>query len=143
MSSRYEQAWREAVAHYKAGVKDSLLAEYRCRKKGCLLLHVWQSPNGPEFFAPAAEISDQYTTAGQLDWPAFNRFGPDKTGDRAGRLDDPVIARQWLWLMCDHLVGPIWTSDLRRDVEGRAPGKPVRINLPRDTPGQPHPREGL
>jgi integrase len=43
------------------GVKSSLLVEYRCRAKGCLLLLVWQTPDGPEFVAPGHRLSDRYT----------------------------------------------------------------------------------
>ncbi len=57
-----ESIRRDVIAHYEAGVKGSLLAEYRC-KRGCLLLHVWQSPNGPEFFAPGGRVSDHYALA--------------------------------------------------------------------------------
>ncbi|MDQ1306119.1 MAG: hypothetical protein QG671_1951 [Actinomycetota bacterium] len=129
-----EQAWRDAMRHHAVGMdelKKSLLAEYRCRKGGCLLLRVWNSPNGPEFYAPAARVSDRFATAGQLDWPAFNRHSPERTGDRAGRLDDPVIATQWLWLVCDHLKEAVWTSELRADIKGRRPGDPTRVRLPR------------
>jgi hypothetical protein len=139
-----EQEWREAVARHQVGVKNVMLAEYRCRKKGCLMLRIWQTPNGPEFFAPPAGLPDWYATAGQLHWPNFDQNDPGgKTGPRAGLLSNPTFDGLWLWLLCDHLRGVLWTSDIRRDFEGRTPGKPVRINLPRDTPGQPHPREAL
>jgi len=134
MSSDREQAWHDATAHYELGVKGSMLAEYRCREKNCLLLHVWQTPSGPEFFAPAARVSGRFTNAGQFDWPTFNRIGPNKTGDKAGSLDDPLIARQWLWLLCDHFKEAVWTRDIRQDFEGRKPGNPVKVLLPRDTP---------
>ena len=149
MSSRYEQYWREAMSHYYAGekpgdsVKDSLLAEYRCRRNGCLLLHVWSSPNGPEFYAPSARVSKRFQSAGQLHWLSFNRSRPQKTGESAGRINDPVISRQWLWLLCPHVKGPLWTVDLRQDIEGVEPGRPVRINLPRDTPGHTEPDVAL
>lgn len=126
-----EQAWQDAMRNYRAGVKRSMLAVYRCRAKGCLLLAVWESPSGLEFFAPAARVSSKFTTAGQLDWPTFNRTGSERTGDRAGRLDDPVVAEQWLWLICDHMKEAVWTSEIRRDFAGRWPGEPVHIVLPR------------
>lgn len=136
-----EQEWQEAVAHYEAGAKG---LEYRCSRKGCLLLKVWQTPNGPEFFAPSRGLPDWYATAGQLHWPSFDRDeSGDKTGPRAGRLSNPIFDGLFLWLFCDHLRGVLWTRDIQRDLKGRIPGKRARINLPRDTPGQPHPREAL
>lgn len=128
-----EDSWHEAVTHHTAGVKDSMLAEYRCRTKGCLLLRVWNSPNGPEFFAPAARVSDQYTEAGQWHWLGFNRDDPNKTGDRAGRLDDLASLQRggWLWLLCEHVKEPMWRSEILRDLAEREPGKPARIFIPR------------
>jgi hypothetical protein len=130
-----ENVRRDVLAHYEASVKGSMLVEYRCRKKGCLLLHVWQTSNGPEFFAPGGRVSDRYALARQFDWLAPDRIAPGKTGDRAGRLNDPVIAVRWLWLICEHVMYSIWVRDIRRDFAGRTPGSPVRIFLPRDTPG--------
>lgn len=132
-SGPYEDSWAEAVAHYQAGVKDSLLAEYRCRAKGCLLLRIWQSPNGPEFFAPSARVSDQNTSAGQWHWLGFNRTDPNKTGDRAGHLDSLASLQRggWLWLLCDHVKEAVWVRDIRQDIAGQTPGKPTRVVLPR------------
>ncbi|MGA9492892.1 MAG: hypothetical protein WBV80_21940 [Mycobacterium sp.] len=130
-----EQAWRDAMAHYEAGVNGAMLAEYRCREKNCLLLRVWQTPTGPEFFAPSARVSGYYATAGQFDFPSFNRDGPKKTGDKAGNIDDPLISRQWLWLLCDHFKEAVWTHHIRQDFNGRTPGNPATVVLPRDTPG--------
>lgn len=132
MTSR-EQSWRDAVAHYKAGVKGALLAEYRCRTKGCLLLHVWQSPNGLEFFAPAARVSDQYTSAGQWHWLGMNRRADNKTGDRAGRIDDlaRLQAGGWLWLLCEHAKEVLWTREIRADTAAARPGRAVKVIVPR------------
>lgn len=137
----YESSWAEALAHHRAGVKGALLVEYRCRTKGCLLLHVWQTPKGLEFFAPAARISDRFTSAGQWHWLGFNRDGEKKTGDRAGSLDEVSASLQaggWLWLLCEHVKESMWVSDIRRDAANRDPGHPAEIFLPRTTrPGQP------
>lgn len=131
----FESPWSDAIEHYRAGVKGALLAEYRCRTKGCLLLHMWQAPNGIEFFAPAARVSEQYTSAGQLHWLGFNRDVDDKTGDRAGRIDDvaELQAGGWLWLLCDHVKEAVWVRDIRRDIASAEPGKPTRVFLPRPT----------
>jgi hypothetical protein len=136
----FESSWAEAVAHHRAGVKDVLLVEYRCRTKGCLLLHVWQAPKGLEFFAPAARVSDRFTSAGQWHWLGFNRDGQKKTGDRAGSLDEVarLQAGGWLWLLCEHVNKSMWVHDIRRDAAGRDPGQPAEIFIPRPT--RPGPR---
>jgi hypothetical protein len=131
----WEDIGRDVFAHYAAGVKGALLAEYRCRKRGCLLLHVWQTPMGPEFFAPGGRVSDRYELAHQFDWPGLGRQVSDKSGDRAHRLNDPVIAQKWLWLLCDHVKEAVWVRDIRRELTSQ-PGKPTKILLPRDTPGR-------
>lgn len=130
-----EDSWTEAVNHYRAGVRDSMLAEYRCKAKGCLLLRVWNSPNGEEFFAPAARVSDRFVSAGQLHWLGFNRSDSNKTGDRAGRLSDVAALDLggWLWLLCAHVKEPLWLSDFRRDCAHAEPGKPARAFVPRVT----------
>ena len=132
-----EAAWHEAVAHHRAGVRDSLLAEYRCRTKGCMLLHVWQAPAGIEFYAPAARVSDQYTSAGQWHWLGLNRAAANKTGDRAGRLDDlaTLQAGGWLWLLCEHVKESLWVRDIRRDTDDCIPGQPAKIFMPRPPRG--------
>jgi len=131
----FQNSWAEATAHHRAGINDALLVEYRCRTKGCLLLHVWQAPKGLEFFAPAARISDQFISAGQWHWLGLNREGERKTGDRAGSLDEVAARLQaggWLWLLCEHVKESVWVSDIRRDAAGGSPGQPVRIFIPRD-----------
>lgn len=132
-SGPYEDSWREAVSHHEAGVKDVLLAEYRCRERGCLLLRIWQSPNGPEFFAPSARVSDQNTSAGQWHWLGFNRSDANKTGDRAGRIEDLTTLQRggWLWLLCGHVKEAVWVADMRRDYASSRPGQPAKVFLPR------------
>jgi hypothetical protein len=134
MTDPREDSVREVLAHYEAGVKGALLVEYRCRQRRCPLLHVWQTPNGPEFFAPGCRVSDRWASAPQLDWLALDRT-PDRTGDRAGRLNDPVITSHWLLLMCQHVMELIWVRDIRRDFASRTPGRPALVVLPRDTRG--------
>lgn len=129
-----EDSWREAVRHYKSGVADSMLAEYRCSAKGCLLLRVWNSPNGEEFYAPAARVSGRYSTAGQFNWLGFNRTDANKTGDRAGRVADidiPGNLGGWIWLLCEHVKEPLRLNEFRRDSASAAPGAPVKVFIPR------------
>jgi hypothetical protein len=128
----WEDIHSEVLAHYAAGVRTALLAEYRCKAEGCLLLRVWQAPMGPEFFAPGGRVSDRYESAQQFDWPGRGRDVSDKSGIRAHRLNDPVIAAKWLWLFCDHVKPQhIFVRDIQRELASR-PGRPTKIFLPRD-----------
>ena len=44
--------------------KQVLLAEYRCRtKKRCLLLHVWQTPQGRCYYHPRYDLSPEVNQA--------------------------------------------------------------------------------
>ena len=135
----WEDIHNEVLTHYAAGVKTALLAEYRCRARGCLLLHVWQTPMGPEFFAPGGRVSDRYEAAQQFDWPGRGREASDKSGTRAHRLNDPVIGPKWLWLLCDHVKQHVFVRDIRQELASQ-PGKPTRIFLPQDTPGRKLPQ---
>jgi hypothetical protein len=117
---RVEVIRHEVIAHHDAGVKGSLLAEYRCRAKGCVLLQVWQTSNGPEFLAPGNRLSPQNMprSAGPWDW--------------AGRLDD-YPETLWMPLWCDHVKDHTYASEVRRDCADRTPGRPRRVSWPRDT----------
>jgi hypothetical protein len=117
---------REVIAHHEAGVRGVLLVEYRCRAKGCLLLRVWQTPNGPEFLASGYRLSNRYTLAGR----------EGETWDWGGRLDD-YPATLWVPLMCNHVTERTCVSEIRRDLAGRTPGNPTRILWPPgDTPSR-------
>jgi hypothetical protein len=107
-------------------VKDSLLVEYRCRAKGCVLLRVWQTPPGPQFIAPGHRLSDRWTrirhlakrlSVGGTEWP-----------DDGGRLHD----EQGLVLVCNHVTDYVLTYKIRRDIDGATPGRPMRVLWPPD-----------
>lgn len=126
---------REAITHHKAGVKRAALIEYRCRlRKKCLLLRVWQTPSGLEFYAPCRHTSGLYLSFQSLiDVRGDSRrFGiPDVW---AGRLDDH-LPDQWVPLVCDHHRGGTLVSDIRQNIAGRTPGDPLVVLVPgADTP---------
>jgi hypothetical protein len=127
-------AVRDVIAHYEAGVKGALLLEYRCRANGCLLLHVWQTPNGPEFFAPDHRLSDRYTLARHFERLALTEM-EGEGGVWAGRLDDyyPYPWARWVPLTCTHVRVSTFMSTIREDLADR-PGRPIPILWPRDTP---------
>jgi hypothetical protein len=105
-------------------VKSSLLLEYRCRARGCVLLRVWQTPNGPEFITPRRHLSSKW--APPLD------ISPVLRGIRAGRLDDWPEA-SWPRITCGHVVGIVSVHHIRRDLQGATPGRPVKVPWPLDT----------
>jgi len=104
-----------------------LLLEYRCRAKGCLLLRVWQTPEGPAWQAPGRALSNRGALARDLEQTAL---GVGETG----RLDDcpPLL---WLPLICRHVNESAWLFDIRADLADATPGRPVRALWPRDIPG--------
>lgn len=120
-----ESITEQVITHYKAGVKASLLAEYRCNTAGCLLIHVWQAPGGIEFFAPERRLSDGYDYARAIE----AKF--DSNYQRAGRLEFGVFVK--IQVLCTHTSDLAFSFELWRDIADRTPGKPVRILLPRDT----------
>jgi hypothetical protein len=110
-------------------VKSASLLEYRCRPKGCLLLRVWQTPEGRRFWTPTPKLSGR--AAPVRDLARILMDGHDPV------LADPVLAHPDSWLlslrlMCHHVDRPIWFDQLRRDLEGRTPGRPAIILWPPD-----------
>ncbi|RFZ48233.1 hypothetical protein [Mycobacterium marinum] len=133
--SRYE-----AMAHHKAGVRGALLAQYRC-SEGCLLMDVWQTPLGAEFFASVRRTDGFYMMIESAGRIGFSSRSPKEVGIPndywAGRLDDHQ-PHQWVPLICKHTRGGAGVSTIRRDITGRTPGKPARIlwrGYGEDTPG--------
>jgi hypothetical protein len=139
-----ERARSEAIAHHKAGVKGSLLVEYRCRARKCILLRVWETPNGPEFFARDRQSDAIYSMLNShdlIDDPGRQMSPGGMTPARgvgpgqvhAGRLDDHTETK-WVPLWCDHVRESALISAIRRDIAGGAPGRPKTVLVPIDTP---------
>jgi hypothetical protein len=116
-------------------VTAALLLEYRCRARGCLLLKVWQTPNGPEFFAPGRGLSRRYAWVRRAeldildDGDGRQQHGEDG-GDHVGRLDDLHPWLSSIPLACGHVHLTAWTWNIREDIAGRKPGQPARILWP-------------
>jgi hypothetical protein len=140
-----ERLRREAIRHHEqlratGLMKRVELAEYRCRK-GCLLLRVWQTPNGPEFYADTKHAVAFHTMAhGYIDVRGEGRnhaSGPPRFGIPdiwAGRLDGHP-AEGWLPLTCDHYHGAAQVRAVLLVIGSRTPGDParIRIDAPTDT----------
>ncbi len=119
------------VKQYKAlsesGLREVLLVEYRCYK-GCLLLHVWQSPAGVLYYRPAVRISKKMQS----------RTGTahvGKVAGTAGNLDDLSEAR-WVWgddknsilMGCWHCIGlRLPAATIKADAAAATPGNPVKV----------------
>ncbi|GFG66889.1 hypothetical protein MKUB_43790 [Mycobacterium kubicae] len=125
--------------------RGAVLLEYRCRAKGCLLLQIWQTPDGPKFRAPANRVSGRYGLARNVErsaltgeWaemPGWEGPGaPAETSDWVGWLADYPPEFAWLRLVCTHVDETAWVRDLHADLAGASPGRPVRILRP-DTGG--------
>jgi hypothetical protein len=116
-------------------VSGSLLVVYRCRPKGCLLLRVSQTPDGPQFYAPAHRLSDRYTRIRDLETEVMSGrnyieiLGPPRAPIR-GRLDES--APPGLQLMCNHVNEWASTTNIRRDIDRATPGRATRVLWPRD-----------
>lgn len=59
--------------------RNALLAEYRCRVKGCLLLHVWQTSQGRFWYTPRYKLSPELTESDTTE------SARDKRTDEDGR----------------------------------------------------------
>lgn len=129
----------DPVAAYRAmSVKDRrsvLLAEYRCRER-CLLLHIWQTPNGRFYYQPAYRLSPTVAEAETVQSARDKRTtdGYRRWRERAGSLDDlldfvaPGGPPVGLTLTCDHLREMVRAENLLRD--GVRPGEPMTVRLP-------------
>lgn len=92
--------------------RATLLVEYRCRAKGCLLLAVWQTPNGPEWSTPRPSSFDEW---GRI----TGRYteGLEATG-RLADLPWSVL------LKCQHTYDEVFGDVVRAEAASRTPGKP-------------------
>lgn len=124
--------------------REVLLAEYVCRTKDCLLLHVWNTTEGLCYYQPRFRLSSEATESGSVESARQSRTsdGYRKWLPRWGSLndllafcgDDPGLGAD---VNCDHFRGLITGRRLAYDVEGVTPGNPAKpIKLPDvDTPG--------
>ncbi len=124
--------------------REVLLAEYVCRTKDCLLLHVWNTTEGLCYYRPRFRLSPEATEAGSVESARQSRTsdGYRKWLPRWGSLndllafcdDDPYLGAD---VNCDHFRGIITGRRLAFDIEGVTPGNPAgTIKLPDvDTPG--------
>ena len=113
----------EALSQRKA-LRQVLLAEYRCRaKRGCLLLHVWQTPTARFYYQPRYELSPEVTEATSVESARLKHTsdGHTKWLPRAGSFDE-LIHFQGKDLYCDHYRIVIPGERLAADVDGVTPG---------------------
>jgi hypothetical protein len=119
----------------RAAVKDAAVLVARCpaRKRKCLLLHAWRTPDGVLFYQPPYKTAPdvnvatsepdaraRHTTDGDNHWRAT-----------AGTLDS---LRGWgpeavLHLRCDHIQTTVAFDDLVAKADAATPGQPVRVYL--------------
>lgn len=133
----YEAASRRDIARVA-------LSEYRC-PRGCLLLHVWNSPQGRLWYRPRYKLSPERTEADTVESARKKRTQDgyrawqSSGGDFDELLDffdfDP--ASGGLSVNCDHVRNvQIRCDRLAADADAATPGKPTRHTLSHDdTPG--------
>jgi hypothetical protein len=126
----HELAERNAVG-------SVLLLEYKC-PKGCLMLHVFSTPDGRMYYAPRYRLSESQSLK-QSDPVARERRTEDgvrKWLSRGGSFDkllgffSNTTQSGGLTLTCDHLNKHVLTDQLAADIGGAAPGRPKKKRLP-------------
>src|SRR6476620_9241865 len=83
---------REAVlAQYGAmtrkALKEVLIAEYRCRAQGCVLLHVWNAKHGRCYYHPRYPLAPQAIEEESTESARQQRMSGGKWVERAGSFD--------------------------------------------------------
>ncbi len=89
-------------------VKQQSLLEYRCRRGGCLLVHVFQTPDGPACYMPPFTYSpdrnaDTHPEARDRLTSDSQRRRWAESGDLLDR-NSPAGLGVELWLNCHHLL---------------------------------------
>lgn len=118
---------------------SALLAEYRCRARGCLLLRVWQSPDGPQWSKPRRRLSPLYALLRDFHDAGVLGAAMPASG---GRLDD-CAGHVTIPVGCAHTRDRLRVADIRRDIDKRTPGRPARIPMGADTPTHHDPQPGI
>lgn len=114
----------------RAHIRAALVVEYRCRRRGCLLLHIWRSPQGLMFYQPPYKNSPRLNDAtSSASGRAKNTVdGARRWRSRAGNLDR---VRGWdvpmgLAVACDHVSQTVETDILLALADSARPGKETR-----------------
>lgn len=120
-----------------AELRRVLLVEYRCAR-GCLLLHVFASPDGPRYYRPALRVSDSMRTRTGI-------AEPTRIPEAAGLLAE-LSSEQWVWgdaenavhIGCRHCIGLRFpAASVKADAAAATPGNPVRNHSFWMTPDPP------
>lgn len=142
----YRQRRQHIIDMYRAlsrrQIRDAAVVEDFC-SRGCLLLHVWRSPEGLLYYLPHFKQSpglneERSNAAGRA---RNTKDGNNHWNPKAGRLDDyrgwgPSIGLDpstglelstGVELQCDHVL-PAFVSfdELLKRADSTTPGKPTR-----------------
>lgn len=106
---------------------SATLLEYRCRRHGCLLLRVFQTPEGPGVFRPAFRRSPEANASSHATARKEHTSDGDRRWVAAGELldvDPPTgLGVEW-WTNCDHLLNaPIPSERINADLSSGTRGK--------------------
>lgn len=119
--------------------REVLLAEYRCRER-CLLLHIWQTPQGRNYYQPPYRLSPTVTDSETVESARAKRTvdGSRRWRERAGSLDELIDFADGLepksvglTVTCDHVRETVAAEELADTVAHATPGRPAKVLLPR------------
>ena len=131
----------DVVARYEVmsrrELSSVLILEYRC-PKGCLLLHVWNSPIGRLWYQPRHKLSKTRAVAETVEEARLKRTedGLRVWKARGGDFDDFIKffnfdpTQGGLSMNCDHVREVVLLCDrLETDAAAGRPGSPTRHTL--------------
>lgn len=117
-------------------LRPLLLVEYRC-VKGCLLLHVWNTPDGPMYYRRPFKISPKmHQRTGASEVGRIPEHGGliadfDDSSDLVWVTDEQEhtgVGLNCLAIGCSHCVGLRFpAATIKADVAAATPGNPVRV----------------
>jgi hypothetical protein len=117
-------------------LKYGLLLELRCShgNPGCLLLHIWQSPQGRFFYRRRYTLSQSRSEAETSEAARISRTedGDRKWPARGGDLDRELRffghkpSTPWLEVQCKHHRRLLSNADIETLLDGAKPGRPTR-----------------
>lgn len=122
------------IAEYESSSGDvtrgNAVVEYRCARRGCLLLHVWRTPDGLKYYQPGYKLS---AALNERDSNAAGRARNTIDGDRRWRSRGGVLDDLQGWgadvgipLQCDHLNSVAPSDEVLAQAEAATPGSPTR-----------------
>jgi hypothetical protein len=124
----------------KASLRSVLLVEYRC-PKGCLLLHVWNTPDGRLYYQPRYQLSQSKAETDTVESARMKRTedGFRVWKSRGGDFDELIDFFEFdpeqggLSMNCDHVrEAVVLSGQLAAHARAATPGRPTRHTVTRN-----------